>query len=265
MKKGFTLVELLVVIAIIGLIASIVLVNLQGVRGRGRMAAGKQFASSLENALGVEAVGIWRLNEGSGATAYDNAGYGNNGTISGATWQTEAQCGLGLGTCLLFDGVNDVVSGISTTLSNGYTSITASAWIYPTSTATGPIVIKNGPFYLFHGSQVLRGGIYDGSSWTYAVGSTTLHMNEWAHVAMSYDGVTIRIYLNGALEGSASKTGTLATTGASVLIGADTNPGVNTYFTGMIDDVHLFSNSLTTVEIQQLYAEGIGSHPIAKE
>ncbi|MDZ4231980.1 MAG: prepilin-type N-terminal cleavage/methylation domain-containing protein, partial [Candidatus Pacearchaeota archaeon] len=36
MKKGFTLIELLVVIAIIGLIAAIVLVNLQGTRGRGR-------------------------------------------------------------------------------------------------------------------------------------------------------------------------------------------------------------------------------------
>ncbi|MDP3900751.1 MAG: LamG-like jellyroll fold domain-containing protein [bacterium] len=263
MRRGFTLIELLVVIAVIGLLASIVLVNLQGTRGRGRIAAGKQFASSLEHALGIEAVGIWRFNEGSGTTAYDNAGYSNNGTLSGATWQTEAQCGLGLGTCLLFDGVNDYVSA-GTTIGNGYTSITASAWIYPTSTATGPIVIKNGPFYLYHGSQFLRGGIYDGS-WTYAVGSTKLRMNEWSHVVMTYDGSSIRVYVNGALDGSAAKTGTLATTGALVLIGADTNPGVNTYFTGMIDNAHVFSNSLTTVEVEQMYAQGKPLHPLAKE
>ena len=35
-------------------------------------------------------VGYWNFNEGSGNTVTDLSGNGNNGTISGATWSTDA-------------------------------------------------------------------------------------------------------------------------------------------------------------------------------
>ena len=35
-------------------------------------------------------VGYWNFNEGSGSTVTDLSGNGNNGTINGATWSTDA-------------------------------------------------------------------------------------------------------------------------------------------------------------------------------
>ena len=45
-----------------------------------------RIGQSIFNALGSEAVGIWKFNEGSGSTAYDESGYENDGSINGAIW-----------------------------------------------------------------------------------------------------------------------------------------------------------------------------------
>ncbi|MEA3295592.1 MAG: prepilin-type N-terminal cleavage/methylation domain-containing protein, partial [Patescibacteria group bacterium] len=84
--KAFTLIELLVVISIIGLLSSIVLVSTKGIREKARLAKAQKFDSSIQHALGANAVGIWRFEEGTGTTAHDESGYGNDGTIHGATF-----------------------------------------------------------------------------------------------------------------------------------------------------------------------------------
>ena len=52
-KKGFTLIELLVVIAVIGVLSSIVLVSLSGVRGKARDAIRQSDMSQIRKALEV--------------------------------------------------------------------------------------------------------------------------------------------------------------------------------------------------------------------
>jgi len=73
-KKGFTLIELLVVIAIIGLLASIVLVSMSGVRAKGRDAKRKESLRQIQVALEVY-----------------NAQYGTYPTTGGVVW-AEGQC-----------------------------------------------------------------------------------------------------------------------------------------------------------------------------
>ena len=138
MKKGFTLIELLVVIAVIGMLASIVLVSLRGTREKATMAQVLQFASQVNHALGAYAVGIWSFDEGSGTTAMDSSGYGNDGTINGgASYNCSDtpfhEVGSGAGKCSLgFDGVNDYMSigdPANESLDFGEGSFTVSFWI----------------------------------------------------------------------------------------------------------------------------------------
>ncbi|MEM4973397.1 MAG: LamG-like jellyroll fold domain-containing protein, partial [Candidatus Hadarchaeales archaeon] len=72
-------------------------------------------------------VGEWLLNEGSGTTARDSSGNGNNMTISGATWTSGK-----FGNALNFDGVDDyAITPDLRSLFNDE-SVTISVWFYPT-------------------------------------------------------------------------------------------------------------------------------------
>jgi prepilin-type N-terminal cleavage/methylation domain-containing protein len=267
MRKAFTLIELLVVIAIIGLIASIVLVNLQGVRGRGRVAAGKQFSSSLQSTLGSEAVGIWRLNEGSGTTVFDNAGYSNNGTLTGGpAWKTESECGLGLGSCLSFDGVDDYVAVNDNAILQVVNSITISAWVNPSSSQSNVFPrILDKERYLLHITQTAPFSIHFNANTLAGLRQTSasaaLQANQWLHVAVTYDGTIGSIYVNGVRVqktdfGSSSALGTNA---SPFRIGDGQTLGTRNW-TGMIDDVSVYATTLTTAQVQHLYAQGRERH-----
>ena len=85
-------------------------------------------------------------------------------------------------------------------------------------------------------------------------GTTTIQPNTWYHAAVTYDGTTLNLYLNGALE--ASK----ATTSLNTVL--DTNgltlglrPGVSEW-NGQIDEVEGFNRALTASEVQSIYRAG---------
>jgi hypothetical protein len=70
------------------------------------------------------------------------------------------------------------------------------------------------------------------------VGSTTIPLSTWTHIAVTYDGSSsIKIWVNGVLDATGSKTGTPATSTNPIIIGA-TN---STYYNGYIDDLRITS------------------------
>ena len=81
----------------------------------------------------------------------------------------------------------------------------------------------------------------------------------WHHLAATYDGTTVTLWIDGLSEVSAPKA--LNTVGTQLLIGRallDHYPGrpVPEYFDGLIDDVRVYDRALDGLSINALYQEG---------
>jgi hypothetical protein len=85
----------------------------------------------------------------------------------------------------------------------------------------------------------------------------TIEINEWIHVTATWDGATMRIHKNGVEVGSLAKSGTLSTNPtANVAIGNQPTVGDDRPFSGLIDDVRIYTRALTPEEIAEVM-EGI--------
>src|SRR2546426_1139672 len=90
-----------------------------------------------------------------------------------------------------------------------------------TTTAAGPGAGRPPAGYIHSGSDVA------------AAGTSVLPLNTFSHVAVTYDGATIRLYVNGTQVGSQAKTGSIISSTGPLRIGGDAVWGE--YFTGLID------------------------------
>ncbi len=85
------------------------------------------------------------------------------------------------------------------------------------------------------------------------VAGGTLPVGVWSHVTATYDGVNVRIFLNGTQVAIAAKSGNLVVATTAVVLGGGANDSVpNTaqeLFNGTIDDACLFNRALTSTEV----------------
>lgn len=196
-------------------------------------------------------VGAYSFNEGGGTTVNDTSGRGNTGTISGATWSPAGR----FGNALSFDGVNDWVTvnhSPSLALTNG---MTLEAWVYPRSllgwqTAILKEQTSDYAYALYvNNTDVDKplGNVTIGSVGHSAVGRAQLQMNTWTHLAATYDGSTLKLYVNGEpVNHSAS--GSIASSTGPLRFGGNAVWGE--YFDGLIDEVRIYNRALTLAEIQ---------------
>jgi YVTN family beta-propeller protein len=79
-------------------------------------------------------------------------------------------------------------------------------------------------------------------------GPNGLPVNQWTHVAGTYDGATLRLYLNATQVATQSRTGSLEVNNAVVRIGGNTYSGE--FFPGRIDELRIYNRALSQSEIQ---------------
>jgi len=77
------------------------------------------------------------------------------------------------------------------------------------------------------------------------------YSNEWYHIAVTYDGAVLKLYVNGQLNNSRNVSGTLNLNSRPASIGSDN--GAQKFFNGLIDEVKFFNAALTQTEIQAAY------------
>jgi len=182
-------------------------------------------------------VALWHFDEGAGGIANDSSGYGNTGWLRGdPTWKSGNDCKFG--NCLQFDGSDDCLSVDYSPIFDITEKITLESWIYRESYDNGSIICKNGPYALRIMNNKVEGDVYAGNPivWSEASGNTPLQLNTWYHVAMTYDGSNIKIYVNGQLDGSLPNNGLMASSGGMFIIGSG-EPGCNQPFKGIMDEV----------------------------
>lgn len=148
---------------------------------------------------------------------------------------------------LSYDGSSDLANVAYSASLNITSAITLEAWIKTTRTARADIVTRylNSGAYPGYGLSLSPSGCsagqvgmwVGGASWACSTG--TANDGNWHHVAATFDGTTIRFFIDGATSGTAARSNGLSETATALKIGS--NPGSTDLFLGQIDEVRISS------------------------
>jgi hypothetical protein len=195
-------------------------------------------------------VAAYSFNEASGASVQDASGRGNTGTISGAARTNAGRYGR----ALAFDGVNDWVTVADAASLDLTSALTLEAWLYPTTlSAWRTVVLKEQPGSLVYGLYANddqnrpNATVYLGSELD-TRGTSRLPLNTWTHLAATWDGTTLRLYVNGTQVSSRALAGTLPTSAGPLRFGGNAVWGE--WYRGRLDEIRVYNRALTAAEIQ---------------
>ncbi|MHC4533345.1 MAG: LamG domain-containing protein [Planctomycetota bacterium] len=169
-----------------------------------------------------------------------------------------------IGQAFLLDGIDDCVHVPDSPSLDITEAITIVAWIYPTEIKTQEIVRKGSgvppdpscaPYSLaLSGTNDFVFSLNIDGEWTQCRESG-YPINTWTHFAGTFDGTTMRIYVNGDLKNYVIKPGVLNTASAPLLIGTRTSLPADT-FKGKIDEAAIYNHALDRDEIRALFSFG---------
>ena len=211
----------------------------------------------------ADLVGCWNFDEGSGTEIVDSSGVGNNGTLVNpkpGTWAT-GRSGGGL----YLDGTTGTTATRVVILDHpslhATNAVSFAAWVRCDDVnRDAPILAKEGDgnlSYWFGTFGPAHFGVLldlDGNQpWTiYDRDQGRVPQGIWVHLASTWDGVTIRHYLNGGLlQETAAFAGPIHVSGAGLSLGANF-PYNTTAFKGSLDEVRLYNHALSADEIRVL-------------
>jgi hypothetical protein len=225
---------------------------------------------SVNNSALPGEVASYSLDEGSGATVNDSSGNNNQGAVANATWAAGH-----FGNALKFNGATNSMVTINNSSSLALTSgLTLEAWVNPSTLASADsgwvaAIAKDHQnssndiayaLYAANGTgtppalHLLIGGHDVGVQ-----GTSVLALNTWTFLAATYDGTTMRLYVNGSQVATRSQTGAITTTTDPLRIGGDWSGEM---FTGLIDNVRIYNRALSASDITSDMNTPISARPL---
>ena len=264
-ELAFTLIELLVVIAVIGILSGLIVVSMNGTTQKATITKAQVFSNSLRNALMLNMVSEWKFNN----NVIDSWG-GNNGNATGSPiYGSSSQCIFDQ--CLSFDGSDDYVS-ISSSQTLAMSKTTISLWIYPRDLNTwrGLIYIyENGlADYLVIRSNgsALQLLIEDDNLTKVDLATPSIETNKWSYLTFVQNGTSWKYYKNGKeelLNGTNSSYCTNHLSINTIYIGRSAWDAQ--YFNGMIDDMRIYNESMSSFQIKKDYYLGLNSLLVSRQ
>jgi hypothetical protein len=197
------------------------------------------------------------VNQGSALTDAD--GIYQAGTVTGVSGPPYAGLGAGNHACL-FNGFSGYIDcGFPPELDAYAGPISIMTWIRVNGWNKGwqAMVTKGDTAWRLHrnssGSDTRFVGFgTSGLSNVDQAGTRAVDDGFWHQIVAVYDGSTKYIYVDGTLDVSNAVTGALAVNSQPIFIGE--NAGArNRYFTGLMDEVAVFTNGLTASQVSQVY------------
>ena len=197
----------------------------------------------------------YTFDEGSGDVIHDGSGHEHHAKILGrAEWVK-----LVKGYALKFDGKDDYVDcGKDLGLERSREG-SVELWFKPFARQGGLVSCHTGnawrderlvlTFDTYHGDGKLLWIVADGLA--HAVGSTSPHPkeNEWSHIALTYDGVDVKVYRDGVLSAAAPQLYLLPNVhGVPLLLGKSEGLGLS-FYKGLMDEVRMYDRVLSGGEV----------------
>lgn len=215
----------------------------------------------IYNETDIGPLAHWALDEGSGTSVVDSVS-GITGTVeNNASWQASSSCISGA--CMFFDG-SDSAQRINTNQDFSWSSnepFTIMAWVNmrnpQTSTFLGKGLTGSSWEYSFRigGSSGLTPNfVYwntGASPAIVVVSNQDLTPQEWHHLAVTFNGFTTKLFLDGTLTATQDGvTGTFQNRSNTLNLGSSYFvSGAAGYFPGLIDEVKIYNYDLTEGQI----------------
>jgi hypothetical protein len=207
----------------------------------------------------------YKFNDPSATRAVDTSGNGLNGTFKGdddnsiqfVLCYRSATCGRDL----KLDGVDDYVLVGDKPILDFRNSYTLMSWVKYTVSperATEP-VYKSQAYWINITNATQRpkaGGFFEDCAntdtrWQTVDGPSVIPQNTWTHIASSYNGYKLSLFVNGVLVASKVIGTPVCTNNLPLVVGSAFKHGTPLNFVkGELDDVRLFNNAMTANQVK---------------
>ncbi len=204
--------------------------------------------SSACGALVVEpgTWGLFHFDDGAGTIASEETGFHADGQLASPAWTTGRFGG----------GLQFVETEQDRLSSNGFwglSTFSIEAWIRPQDNDGDAVIVRSNSvalsLWLLGGKPAIRVG--NGALWHDAIAPGVVQTGAWTYLAGTYDGATLRLYVNGVLVSSTAYMSTATTAASSLWIGGMTS---DAYFGGVIDEVRISALARSAATIAGYYA-----------
>ena len=213
-------------------------------------------------------VGAWSPSLGNtGDKLWDLSGRGNTGTLTSMDPATDWVTSGGYG-ALDLDGSDDYLQCAKTISLT--TSLSVYTWLYPTNVTGNRVIVSQtdfavgDAFVLFvnrSGTEVLTFRVGNTTPTSSSATGPTPTANALVLICGTWDGTTVRLFTNNALEHTpASLSGSLYTSASVTLRVGEYGAGAShsSNYSGGLHEVGIFNRAISASEISQLYTLGPG-------